>query len=83
MNITQRSMAAATALCFTFLGVFAAGMASGTPAHSGWHAQIEGLHQIKAVQEFKQVLKIEDALACDIVQEARDAATEALEGIKI
>lgn len=83
MNITQRSMAAATALCFTFLGVFAAGMATGTPAHSVWHAQIENIHQIEAVQEIKQVLRIEAALACDIAQKAREAAAEALEKIEI
>ncbi len=79
MTLTQRAQATAAALLFAFSGVFALGIASGTPAHGEWLAEIEAAHQIHAIEAAKASDVIEAPMALRACQAAKAAAAAEIE----
>ncbi len=79
MTLTQRAQATAAALFFGFSGIFAVGVATGTPATAEWLAEIEAAHQIQAIEAHETADVIEAPLAMRACEAAKAAAAEEVE----
>jgi hypothetical protein len=83
MTLTQRAQATAAALCFSFVGIFALGLATGAPAQAEWIVEIKAVHEVQAFAKIKAALAIEKAVACELVERAHDVAAAALADTEI
>ncbi len=79
MTLTQRAQATAAALFFGFVGIFAVGLATGTPAQAEWLAEIEAAHAVHAIHAHEASDVIEAPLALRACEAAKAAAAADIE----
>ena len=79
MTLTQRAQATAAALFFGFSGIFAVGVATGTPAQAEWLVEIETAHAVHAIEAHIAADVIEAPLVLRACKAAKAAAEEEIE----
>ena len=77
MKSVHKAQATAAALSFSFLSVFALGIATGAPEHGKWLAEIEAIHAVHAIEAPEASEAPKAVPACEAAPKA--AAVEEIE----